>query len=185
MILPSPFSQNCLLNLSSVECVCKSWSLVSENHHFMDMFRHNFLSNSHREGAFLILYSIEHYKEVLYSVSSERFKNKIKLDFSNPFKKYLYFYIFGSISGTLCLHQNEHNNCNEIVLWNPTTQIIKVLPPSKVELENFFDISAPSRLHGFGYNHVTNDYNVIQHIKVCIEEKPSYEYSGDFKEIVS
>ncbi|RHN53073.1 putative F-box domain-containing protein [Medicago truncatula] len=174
-----------LKSFKRFECLRKSWSTLCKNHHFMDMFRCNFLSNSHCEGASLLLFDNENCNEVLYCVSGERFKNKIKLDFSNAFKKYLYFDIFSSINGTICLHQNEQNNYRKIVLWNPTTKIIKLLPCSKVESENFSDIYVPSRLHGFGYNHVTNDYNVIQLIKVCIKEKPSYDYSGDVKEFVS
>ncbi|XP_024642373.1 F-box/kelch-repeat protein At3g06240 [Medicago truncatula] len=116
-----------LKSFKRFECLRKSWSTLCKNHHFMDMFRCNFLSNSHCEGASLLLFDNENCNEVLYCVSGE----------------------------------------------------------SKVESENFSDIYVPSRLHGFGYNHVTNDYNVIQLIKVCIKEKPSYDYSGDVKEFVS
>ncbi|CAK8571902.1 unnamed protein product [Lathyrus sativus] len=38
------------LPLKSVKrfgCVCKSWSIIFENHHFMKMFRSNFISNHH------------------------------------------------------------------------------------------------------------------------------------------
>jgi hypothetical protein len=125
--------------------------------------------------------------------SGERFKNKIKLDFSSPFEEHLYFNIFGSINGTVCLRQIFYNaNYCKTVLWNPTTQTMKLLPPSKAESivtneakEGCFYISFNARLHGFGYNHVTNDYNVIRHVKVYIKPNSSTDYDGNFKEIVS
>jgi len=130
----------------------------------------------------------------LYSFSGEKFENKIKLDFSNPFEEDECFDIvgFGSTNGTLCLHECEYDNFGKIVLWNPTTQTIKLLPPSDDEStvtneaeERFFDISVNTRVHGFGYNHVTNDYNVIRHVKVFIKPNSSTDYDGNFKEMVS
>jgi hypothetical protein len=67
-----------------------------------------------------------------YSVYGERFENKVKLDFPDSFEKgFLWYSIFGfgSINGTLCFHENEHNDDGEIVLWNLTTQTFKLLPP--------------------------------------------------------
>jgi hypothetical protein len=69
----------------------------------------------------------------MYSLSSEGFENKVKLDCTNPIDYMYIFRIFGlgSINGILCLH--EYENCSPIVLWNPATQSIKLIPPSSLE----------------------------------------------------
>jgi len=185
-----------LKSFKRFECVRKSWSLLSENHHFMNIFRKDLVSNSHRcsydKGSSLLLFVIEHHKRALYYHFGERFENKIKLDFSNPFQTYNYFRIQGSINGTLCFHQDEYDSYGRTILCNPTTQTIKLLPTSEDELsitnedkENFVDVDIISRFHGFGYDHVTNDYNVIRYVKVLIEQEPLCDYPDDFEETLS
>lgn len=99
------------------------------------MFCSNFLSNSRHcsyyHGASLLLNIIEQYEECLYSFSGERFENKIKLDFSNPFGDDNYFSIcvFGSINGMPCPYKSQYGDYEKIILWNPLTQIVKHLPP--------------------------------------------------------
>ena len=170
-----------LKSFKRFECVRKSWSLLFENHHFMTMIRSNFLSNSLRrsyyDGRSLIL--TESKPDVFYSLAGERFRKKVKLDFSNPFEENydIGIFGFGSISGILCLHQYGDDDRDQIVLWNPTTQTIKLLPPSEVELAESFipdeardlhDVYVLARLRGFGYDLVINDYKVIRHIEVCM-----------------
>ncbi|RHN48684.1 putative F-box domain-containing protein [Medicago truncatula] len=127
-----------LKSFKRFECVRKLWSLLSENHHFMNMFRDNFFSNLHScsyyDQSSLILKVYEPHQEVLYFLSGQRFENKVKLDYSNPSAHPFDFRIFGfgSINGTLCLH--EYDNYGKIVLWNPSTQAIKFIPLSLVEL---------------------------------------------------
>jgi hypothetical protein len=198
------------------ECVCKSWSLLFENHHYMNMFRSNFLSNSHRcsyyHGASLLLNIIQQYEECLYSLSGERFDNKIKLDFSNPFEVNNYFVIcgFGSINGTLYLYENQYGDYEKIVLWNPVTLKINMvimkklycgiqlpkqsstsLPPrlsrlsllSHMKLRILLNFLFFSHIHGFGYDHVINYYKVIQHVQVSISL--SGPYFGELEDIIS
>ena len=147
------------------ECVRKSWSLLSENHHFMNMFRNNLLSNSHRcpyydEGS-LLLRDFELGNDVLYSISGKRFENKVKLDFSNAYANRFKFRIFGfgSIDGTFCLYQDDYYG--KTVLWNPSTHAIKLvsLPYELVEssipnVDHFLSIHDTYYLHGFGYDNL-------------------------------
>jgi molecular chaperone HtpG len=175
-----------LKSFKRFQCVRKSWSLLYENHHFMSIFRSDFLSNSPRcsyyNGSSIILMDFKHNKDVFYSFTGERFENKVKLDLSNPFKENLDVEIlgFGSISGILCLHRHYYDNSDnkQIALWNPVTQTIKCLPPSEIELAGLSipadhtDISSiyvMTLLHGFGYDHAINDYKVIRYIEVMIE----------------
>ena len=126
-----------LKSLKRFECVGKSWSLLFENRIFMKMFHTKFLSNLHchsyYDGASLLLKLSERYKEVLYSLSGDKFGNMVRLDGTNPFTNYGNFRVigFGSINGLLCLH--EYDNSGQVVLWNPATQKIKFLPLSQAE----------------------------------------------------
>jgi hypothetical protein len=95
-------------------------------------------------------------------------------DCTNPIDHiYIFFRIFGigSINGILCLH--EYENCGPIVLWNPTTQAIKLISPSSLEsvelsiagvAKEFVIDNGFTSLHGFGYDNVMNDYRLISHV---------------------
>jgi F-box interacting protein len=65
-----------------------------------------------------------------------------------------------SINGILCLNQRC---ARRLVLWNPTNGEFKIIPYDHSEY------LPPNRqplcdLNGFGYDHVTNDYKVIQFV---------------------
>jgi molecular chaperone HtpG len=65
-----------------------------------------------------------------------------------------------TINGIICLY--DHLDHSNVALWNPTTQEHKVIPPRLSGcLPNFVDVF---HLRAFGYDHVTNDYKVIQHV---------------------
>ncbi|GAU43964.1 hypothetical protein TSUD_283910 [Trifolium subterraneum] len=164
-----------LKSLKRFECVQKSWSLLFENHHFMNMFRNNFLS--YHVPSSLILGAVENYKKVYYSFSGVRFENKVKLDWSNSYRYHIYTRVFGfgNVNGTFCLYTGHNGN---IVLWNPTTQTIMPLPHSEVELvqlymphgaNDYVDFNVDYYVHGFGYDHVINDYNVIRYVDIYRE----------------
>jgi molecular chaperone HtpG len=165
-------------SLKRFECVQKSWSLLFQNHHFINMFRNNLFSNTHRSsyynGASLILKIYGRGKCDLYSLSGERFENKVKLNCSNPFPNHedTRIFGFGSINGTLCLYDDSYNG--KIVLWNPTTDTFKLLPPSPVvesvgssdDAEDFDGLYDYCYIYGFGYDGLTNDYKVIRYISI-------------------
>ena len=162
------------------ECVRKAWSLLSEKDHFMNMFRNNLLSNSHRcpyyNGGSMLLRDFELGKDVFYSISGKRFENKVKLDFSNAYANRFKFRIFGfgSINGTFCLYQDDYYG--KTVLWNPSTHAIKLvsLPYELVDLsipnvEHFLSINDTYYVHGFGYDNLRNDYKVICYVTITGE----------------
>jgi molecular chaperone HtpG len=184
-------------SLKRFGCVRKSWSLLFENTCFMNMFRNNFISNLHccpyYDGASLLLQLNESYYKVgVYSLSGERFENKVKLDFSNPFANLNNFRIFGfgSINGILCLYEYDH--LGEIILLIPETQAIKILPSNHIDSVKWFipddakdyvDVDIISHVHGFGYDHAINDIKVIRYVHFVIE--PSMVYPGYIEEIMS
>jgi hypothetical protein len=143
------------------------------------MFRNNLFSSkcSYYDGASLLLKIYGRGKRDLYSLSGERFENKVKLNCSNPFPNHedTRIFGFGSINGTLCLYDDSYDD--KIVLWNPTTDTFKLLPPSpEVEsvgssddAEDFNSLYVDCYIYGFGYDDLTNDYKVIRYISITGE----------------
>jgi len=165
------------------ESVRKSWSLLSENTHFMNMFRNDFINNPRRccsyynEASFL-LSVLENNKKVLYYLFGERFKNKVKLDWFDSCEEHFRIFGFGSINGTLCIYDLSNDNHGNIELWNPTTQT-SILPPPSLAVslvESILDDDEDMdfdgifyNLHGFGYDRVTKDYKVIRNVRFAQE----------------
>jgi len=73
-----------LKSLMRFTCVHKSWTVLFENHHFMNIFRKNLISNHHYYYGDVSLL-LQNGDRDLLSLSSDRYKNKVKLDWPNPF----------------------------------------------------------------------------------------------------
>lgn len=158
-----------LKSLKRFGCVNKTWSLLFENPYFMNKFRTNFISipHSYYNDTTLLLhqtvYSHDHTQVYLslHSLSGERFENRVKLDFPNPFQEddpEFNVLDSGGNTGILCLQQHS-----KIVLWNPTTNEFKVIPPSSAEsVPPYQDVSFG--IYGSGYDHVHDDYKIIRHV---------------------
>ncbi|GAU38946.1 hypothetical protein TSUD_363850 [Trifolium subterraneum] len=147
-----------LKSLKRFGCVSKTWSLLFQIPNFMSKFRNNFISipHSYYNDTSILLHQIV-YNDAktqvyfsLHSLFGERFENRLKLDFPNPFQQEdpgFNILRSGSITGILCLFQH-----NEVVLWNPTTDEFKVIPPSSAEsVPPHWD--ATTLFYGFGYDH--------------------------------
>ena len=177
-------------SLKRFQCVRKSWSLLFQDSRFMTMFCNKFLYNSHDSSLLLQAYlpynGDNTYFTELYSLFGERYENMTKLDWPNishdQMEPHYFnldtghqydpsdfeFFGFTSINGILCLLRfYDFPNVIKVVLWNPATKGFKIIPPSSVEL----CLVQPHFLwfhfcvHGFGYDHVTDDYKVIRHVK--------------------
>ncbi|AET00875.1 putative F-box domain, leucine-rich repeat domain, L domain-containing protein [Medicago truncatula] len=163
-------------SLKRFESVRKSWYLLFDNRYFMTIYRNNFLSKGYSyygDDTSLLLHITRDQECVLYSLSGENFENRVKLDSfpedeenqllfreendDNSDEDECGFEILGSsINSTLCLRTFYHRNM-KLILWNPTTNEFKVIPPSLV-------LSQPYREyvhHLVGYDHVQDDYKVI------------------------
>ncbi|XP_045832906.1 F-box/kelch-repeat protein At3g06240-like [Trifolium pratense] len=154
-----------LKSLKRFGCVRRSWNLLFENNHFMNIFRSNFISYHHScyDDTFLMLQSTN---RDLYSLSGDDFENIVKLNWPNPFhEEDPYFYVLdcGSITGILCLYKLF---CGRTVFWNPTTEEFKIIPPSPFHLASpyiyIYDINVD--LVGFGYDKVRDDYKLIRYV---------------------
>jgi F-box interacting protein len=136
----------------------------------MNMLRNNLLLNddSDYDATFLVLYILPRthmYSEYcqFYWLSDEGFENSVNLDWPPQFQENeTCIFIVGSVSinGILCL-KHGFTRTRQVVLWNPTTSETKVIPPSPIENRRP-DRDSWNFIHGFGYDHVTNDYKVIQ-----------------------
>ncbi|CAJ2655246.1 unnamed protein product [Trifolium pratense] len=154
-----------LKSLKRFGCVCQTWSLLFENSHFMSKFRTNFISHCHSDyiDTSLLLYQIiqshDHTQYCsFYSLSGNRYENRVKLDFPNPFQvenPRFYFFYCDTITGTICLKFE-----NTIVLWKPTTHEFKVIPPSPVQSGSPYRESQVF-CHGFGYDPIRDDIKII------------------------
>jgi len=80
-----------LKSLKRFGCVHKSWTLLLENHHFMSIFRNNFISHYHSyydEISLLLQISIADF----YLLSSDGYENMVKFDMPNPFQEEYHFF---------------------------------------------------------------------------------------------
>ncbi|XP_058733428.1 F-box/kelch-repeat protein At3g06240-like [Vicia villosa] len=90
-------------------------------------------------------------------LSGERYQNRVKLDFPNPFKDQFQILYSGSITGIFFLQ--SINSSEDIVLWNPTTNEFKVLPYSSIYSVRPYGHFMPII---FGYDPVNDDYKIIR-----------------------
>ncbi|XP_050901984.1 F-box/kelch-repeat protein At3g06240 [Lathyrus oleraceus] len=173
-----------LKSLKRFTCVRKSWSLLPQNPNFMNIYGNNFMSrnNECEEGSSFLLLQTQPFQE-LYLLSDE---NKIKLDWPHQFEEEERneVYILGPvINGIVCLFQGQ-SSC--VVLWNPATQESKLLPSSPAGSPILYEYIF-FEYHGFGYDHVTDDYKVIRYVsyRFCQTDfETDYENdSGDELEI--
>jgi molecular chaperone HtpG len=156
-------------------CVRKSWSLLFENPIFMNMFRSNLIFKSHPlydDTRLVLNLFLGPDNWNVYLLSGDKFENKVKFDLPpipefgvNPTS------VLGSaINGVLCLHDYDQTRTTSpvsVVLCNPATGQMKVIPPSLAEFQPEF--TTDIYLHGFGYDHVRDDYKVIQLVEYSTE----------------
>ncbi|KAI5432612.1 hypothetical protein KIW84_020061 [Lathyrus oleraceus] len=159
-----------LKSLKRFECVRKSWSLLSDNPSFMSLYRHNFFSKySYNDDTSLILHL--HDDEKLCSLSGESFENMVELELPQQID-HMKFLGFGCANGILCF---EEPLINKIVLWNPTTNELKIIPLSPFESFSppaTLNFDAPVsfvtylNLNGFGYDYVADDYKLVRNTTI-------------------
>ncbi|CAJ2669197.1 unnamed protein product [Trifolium pratense] len=166
----SILSKLSLKSLNRFGCVRKSWTLLFRNPYFMSLFLKNLLCHNrsyYDDTSLLLLRNMninDEDKCELYSLSGERFESKTKFDWPNPFQETdPEFYVVGSssIHGVLCLICDSQPN-NRVVLWNPTTKEIKVIPTSLSESVRYMDVEITR--HGFAYDSINDDYKVIRQV---------------------
>ncbi|CAL5355729.1 unnamed protein product [Camellia sinensis] len=79
--------------------------------------------------------------------------------------------VWGSCNGLICLS----NALDTMVLWNPSTRKSRRLPYASIEFQNhsrFYE----SRVYGFGYDSVTDDYKVVRIVVLKGKDGNSFHY---------
>ncbi|GAU32839.1 hypothetical protein TSUD_209070 [Trifolium subterraneum] len=146
-------------------CASKTWSLLFENPYFLNKFRNNLVSKPlplYDDDAYLL------YKRTMpqTKLSLGLGEKEIALDLDLPSifhgNANSDFDILGSaINGIICLYDyHDHTN---ILFCNPYTQEIKVIPYSPAKFLPP-DLTDAFYLHGFGYDHVHDDFKVIMFV---------------------
>ncbi|XP_050889859.1 F-box only protein 8 [Lathyrus oleraceus] len=158
-------------SLKRFGCVRKSWSILFENSHFINMFRNHFISHSNSEDhrTYLLIFKrdcVDRYHPELHL-----FDSRIKLTLPPPFQEDdFYLNILGktSVSGVFCIGtKNVRGGSNKVkyVLWNPAIEEFVVIPPSPDELvPKHPRLGVFHDFHGFGYDQVRDDFKVIQYV---------------------
>ena len=147
--------------LLQLRSVCKSWNcLISDSKFAMKHLR---LSNTHLVHTSINSYSSSSSKYVLKSypldsVFADVTTNPIaQLEFPSDIS----VYHVGSFNGILCLATDY--GCYMIVrLWNPSIRKFKELP----SLEKQQNHLRQDLIYGFGYDVITNAYNVVVGLRV-------------------
>ncbi|XP_045802437.1 F-box/kelch-repeat protein At3g06240-like [Trifolium pratense] len=183
-----------LKSLKRFTCVQKSWSLLFQNSHFMDMFRTNFISKHDDDDDVNTCLLLKErtleigfgYHDALYILSTDRFEDRVKLDWPPFLENDSYIDILGSssVNGIICIYQDLAYGF-KTVLWNPATGEFKIVPPS---IQPYGDIEFNLRPDAFGYDNVRDDYKVIRNARYpdsyegnwyVVPEKDSWYWDGN------
>jgi molecular chaperone HtpG len=148
------------------------------------MFRNNFLLKSNSlyadDDVYLILDQLEEmFHWNFYLLYGDNFQNKLKLDLPpylddirEEFEVDAISILGSGINGILCIY--DHDTNTEVLLWNPATNEYMKVPYSLAVAEFPIEISTDISLHGFGYDHVRDDYKIIEHVAY------SYSYRANW-----
>ncbi|XP_050876950.1 F-box protein CPR1-like [Lathyrus oleraceus] len=166
----SILSKLSLKPLKRFECVCKSWSLLSDNPCFMTTYRKNLFTKYHcsYDGATVLLHplfnSYHSHRFELYPLYDERFATM-----DRPYCDCGFSILgSGSIHGIFCLSFIYQK---DIILWNPSTKEFKLIPPGIHRRKSY---QKGYINWGFGYDSVKDDYKVICIYRPPLEDEEMY-----------
>ncbi|CAJ2649675.1 unnamed protein product [Trifolium pratense] len=175
-------------SLKRFSCVSKSWTHLFENPVFINMFRKNLVSKSHSlyndddDDVYFVLHQYVHsFRWDFYVLCGEKFEYKLKMDLPSSFHIRVIRILGSAMNGVFCIY--DCDNHTMAALWNPATEEVKVIPPGSAEFQGQFTTEIV--LHGFGYDHVTDDYKLIQHVSYITFNESSDDIHGLFWEIYS
>ncbi|KAL7218726.1 hypothetical protein ACSBR2_011909 [Camellia fascicularis] len=136
--------------------VCKSWYSLITNPSFITT--HLNRTKSNHTNKLLIKFKSENQDRCLSFIDDETFGDEF-VKFEYPFQNYNEFFkIIGSCDGLLCL--SDYYGSDYAILWNPSIRRFMTL------LESGSFVTEDCRWlcfdFGFGFNHMSNDYNVVK-----------------------
>nr|POE76003.1 f-box protein cpr30 [Quercus suber] len=170
-----------VVSLLRFKCVCKSWYALINGQNFINkhLLHNQTTSNKNRNARFLLIQrqksSNDHVISKLQYESLEILSTQAVPSQYFGIPKHLEINIVSSINGLVCLDLHAGNT--DIVLWNPATNETKVLPKSGI---SYPQGRAFSRDIGFGFDFKTNDYKVVNLLKIYDPDPELYFYDLNF-----
>jgi len=141
------FSQLSVTALLQVQCVCKTWYNLINDPEFIKL--HLEASSKCKRGLSLILSG-----EKVFSVDLPLLDKAVEIRHpllcSEGFTNFV-----GSSNGLVCLNKDK-----DFALWNQWTGKYERVPPVNFQLLNA-SYAFHCIIHGFGYDHTSNDYKVV------------------------
>lgn len=158
MLLFSKLPVNSILRC---RCVCKQWRRLLSDPEFVGMH----LNHSRNQQKVLHRSGLQSFYIVDYEASKRNY-DILRRDF--PLRSRYTARILGSCNGLLCVATDRvkkvHPKNYNIVLWNPSTGVHKMLPDANPSIE--IDGCCSNQLVGFGYDSFSRDYKMVRVISL-------------------
>ncbi|KAK4595746.1 hypothetical protein RGQ29_014012 [Quercus rubra] len=170
-----------VVSLLRFKCVCKSWYALINGQNFINkhLLHNQTTSNKNRNSRFLLIQrqksSNDHVFSKLQYESLEILSTEAVPSQYSGIPNHAAINIVSSINGLVCLDLNVRGL--DIVLWNPATNETKVVPKSGI---SYPQGRALSRDIGFGFDFKTNDYKVVNLLKIFDPDPELYFYDINF-----
>ncbi|KAL2337219.1 hypothetical protein Fmac_011665 [Flemingia macrophylla] len=166
-------------SLKRFGCVHTSWSNLLENPEFVSMYFQNLFSKKDDDSMILLCQQVSESLPNLLLISGDRFEKRVKLDLPLPCLEEDVEYIAVldyCDNGTIGLVRRKHPFGDQnVVLCNPTTKEFRVIPSGLSKLQGIsfsFLVHAP----GFWYDHVNDDYKLLQHAACFVAASKVTDY---------
>ncbi|KAE7995669.1 hypothetical protein FH972_000440 [Carpinus fangiana] len=173
-----------VVSLLRFKCVCKSWyALITHQNFVRKHLLHNKNSNTHlllktsNKTMDDYVVSTISYEELRISPLTQPLPPQY---FGNGEKFGISVDVVGSCNGLVCLHGYDTLN---VVIWNPTTREIKVVPKSNLPIFAPAGYCTLIQGMGFGFDAKTNDYKIINFVSMYGPKFGDY-FKKDVKEII-
>ncbi|KAM7497924.1 hypothetical protein LguiA_022338 [Lonicera macranthoides] len=135
--------------------VCKSWYSLITSPNFISLHLNRTTSNQNNR---LLVRSLDDVERYSVHTDNETFDMLERLNF--PFhSRNSFFDIVGTCNGLVCLSDDARDYTDLTILWNPSIRKVLELPSPNVR---FWSHGPFHHTLGFGFNPVTNDYNVVR-----------------------
>ncbi|KAF7806752.1 F-box/kelch-repeat protein [Senna tora] len=170
-------------SLLRFKSVSKSWYALITDPSFITQHLERSSDSNHRLHLIFRLHALTR-KPCISLVSNQEPHASRDLDLPFLQKNVEYIFVYGQCNGIFCLYGVYRGDSNRpcstcalgggasMILWNPATKEVKVLPPSHRDL-----IDSIYVIFGFGIDPVTGDFKVVRFGNLAFEgrEQPPVE----------
>ncbi|KAL2337220.1 hypothetical protein Fmac_011666 [Flemingia macrophylla] len=138
------------------------------------------LSKDDDDSSILLWQQVPEGLPNLSLISGERFEKNVKLDWPPPClqEDVKFIKILDQcVNGTIGLVSKHRYGDENVVLWNPTTKQFKVIPTARLSQGLGTGFSFSLNIPGFWYDHVNDDYKLLQKASRFKHDTRDIEYS--------